>query len=135
MKCGLGSEWVTPANSFFFHQRDLELWDIHDDPSFPNSLSFKRPRFFHYSVPYAEYSHFIFLGKILESSLYSKRPQFHTIPCKFRGKQNACSVGLYFFGGRKEYASTILSTKAPNSIKNFLSASSISSTMQDKQLQ
>ena len=61
------------------------------------------------------YLPFTDLGKMFESSLESKRPLFHTIPCKFLVHQNACFVGLCFFGGQNDYPWTLPSIKIPNS--------------------
>ena len=100
-----------------------------------NPLANKMPRILHRSVTSAMYSAFSALGRCFAFLLFSDRPLFHTLPYKFLVHQNACFLGLYFFGGRKEYPWTLPSIKSPNSLLTFLSASSICSTMQDILLQ
>ena len=55
------------------------------------------------SVSFAKYSSFTSPRRALRSSLLSKHPLFHRIPCKFLVPQTACFWTWYFFGGQKNY--------------------------------
>ena len=132
MKCCLVSEWVT--NPFFFINEILNYGTAMIF-QFSSSIPNKLPRILQFSVPFSKYSPFTSLGRMLRSSLYLKRPLFHTNSCKFLVHQTACFVGLYFRGGQNEYPWILPSLKTPNSLITFLSASSISGTMQNTLLQ
>ena len=99
------------------------------------SLPIKMPRNLQFSAVFAKNSLFKTLGRMWESSLYSKRPLFHTIPCKFLVHQTACFVGLYFFEGRNDHPWASPSKKPPNTLWTFIYVGSISSTIQDRLLQ
>ena len=86
-------------------------------------------------VPSGKYSPFTSLGTLLGSSMLFKRPLFHTMPCKYLVHQTTCFVVSYFFGGRNEYPWTFLAIKTPKSLIAGISASWITSTMQDILLQ
>ena len=100
-----------------------------------NYLSKELPSILHFSVPFAKYSLFTSLGRMLGRSLQSKHPLFHTIPCMFLVHQNDCFVGWYFFGGWNEYPWKFPRIKTPISLITFISAISGSITMQDILLQ
>ena len=84
LPCALRSEvesclWLGyPRRSKFLYLllHDLEFWDSHDHPSFPPLT----PKFLQFVVPSAKYSHCINLGRVLESTVQSKKSLLHKIP-------------------------------------------------------
>ena len=90
LPCALRSEvesclWLGyPRRSKFLYLllHDLEFWDSHDHPSFPPLT----PKFLQFVVPSAKYSHCINLGRVLESTVQSKKSLLHKIPWLVSGR-------------------------------------------------
>ena len=101
VKCGLVSEWVTRAYQLFFIKEVLNFGTAMIIQVF-YGLSCNLAKVLHFSVLFAKKSCYISLGRRLRSSLQSKRPLFHSLPCKFPVHQTACFLGFYFFAGQNE---------------------------------
>ena len=75
-----------------------------------------------FSDPFAKLSTVTSLVRMVENSLLSKHPLFHTIICKFLLHHKNCSLGFHYFGGGIEYPWNFPSKKTPTPLKFFLQA-------------
>ena len=107
------------SKSTFLHQRDLEVWDSHDHPSFPSLYPGKCQESCIFFVPFCKiFTHRVFKKNVEKPAKIPTSTEPHN-SLQVWYTLKACFVGLYFFGGQNENAWTFSSKKLSTPCKRF----------------